>query len=184
MVILWFHFNPLELCFFSFCSPLPTSLQMIGSSALRYAVAFALLCFTATASASTLFAIRQTAAGAASIVSIDPATGQVVTTSPLTFDFTFPLVECTIDQSAGVAYVVTVSGEGSVLYTLNTQSLQVVQQWNTNLGFFDLQFDMGQSALYGISVVGRLGRVLSNFTLGTQNEVNVTHLVQVFIRLL
>lgn len=94
--------------------------------------------------------------------------GQIVVTSPLSFSFRFPLVETTVDPQTRTCYVITYPSDatGAVLSALRGSDLSVAAQWRpASLQLFDLQYSVGQQALYGIAVQGRYGRVLSQFAL-------------------
>ncbi len=147
-----------------------------------FLAALAGMAVVTSAQSDSIFVVRQdVSTGMAELSLISLPFGDVRIVSNLTFSFEFPLVECTVDTENRLVYLVTidvVSG-GSIMYTLD-ERLNVVNKWTTpgTNDFFDLQYNAYQSALYGISVVSRYGRVLSNITaVPGNNNISIDHLV-------
>jgi len=116
-----------------------------------------------------VFVVRQSPAGAAALQVLDADTGGVLVTGNLSWDFPAPLVETTWDAEDSQILVVSFPDNVPTVWKLDA-TLTLLDTWTPSFELFDLQFSPGQSALYGIQVSSKYGRVLTQFTYGSNSS--------------
>eukprot|EP01125_Pyxidicula_operculata_P021554 TRINITY_DN834_c0_g1_i2.p1 TRINITY_DN834_c0_g1~~TRINITY_DN834_c0_g1_i2.p1 ORF type:complete len:318 (-),score=31.15 TRINITY_DN834_c0_g1_i2:33-986(-) len=135
-------------------------------------VVLCLLCVSAIL--CEVFVVQQDSISKNALIqSFDTTTGDVVSTSNVSFTFPWPLVETTYDPQSRSFFIITYPGNDAVLFTLDF-NLDLVNQFQTNqLAYFDLQYSPVQETFYGIAVASAYGRNFSQFTIG-QDSIDHT----------
>lgn len=120
-----------------------------------------------TASAfGDVFAVLQDTAGDASVV-VYNATGELKATSPLHWNFRWPVTEATVNTLKKQVSVITFPNPTAkaTLFTFDfALGAPANTQVSSNFSYFDLQFSPSQNTYYGIAVSSAYGRVLSKFS--------------------
>ena len=113
-----------------------------------------------------VFAVLQDTAGDASVV-VYNATGEVKATSPLRWNFRWPVTEATVNTLKKQVSVITFPNPTAhaTLFTFDFGlGAPANTQVSTNFSYFDLQFCPSQNTYYGIAVSSAYGRVISKFS--------------------
>lgn len=142
-------------------------MRAVTLAACLVSVCFMALTTTTTASAfGDVFAVLQDTTGVASVV-VYNATGEVKATSPLHWNFRWPVTEATVNTLKKQVSVITFPNPTAkaTLFTFDFGlGAPANTQVSSNFSYFDLQFSPSQNVYYGIAVSSAYGRVLSKFT--------------------
>ncbi len=112
-----------------------------------------------------IFVTQQDQSGNA-IFSLFNLAGEQYLNSSLTFPYPAPLIETTANPEDNSIYIIgfPTTASGASLFEL-TPNLNVAHKWTPpSFQFFDLQYCVAESTLFGIVVISRYGRNLSKIT--------------------
>jgi len=141
-------------------------MRAVTLAACLVSVCFVALTTTTASAYGDVFAILQDTAGVASVV-VYNATADVKATSPLHWNFRWPVTEVTVNTLKKQVSVITFpnpTGQATLFTFDFGLGAPVNTQVSSDFSYFDLQFSPKQNVYYGIAVSSAYGRVLSKFT--------------------